>query len=101
MNIVKGLAKWIAENPQRAGVILAALAAGSHEVSKVIKGINRFVTAKQEKYNKGRYVYDHSLNLYLKTTRKLTANDLRKIDRLRAKGLSKYQAMLRLGLIDE
>lgn len=99
--LIKGLLKWAGENPQNAAAIIFALAAGGKGAEKIFRSISRVITTKQEQYNKDRYVYDHSLGIYLKTKRKLTKADLELIDRLRRRGFSKSQAMLKLNLLED
>ena len=71
MKIISGLLKWALENPQNTAVTIATLLAGGKGVSKVVKSVGRCMAKKQEQYNKERYVYDHSLGIYLKTKRNL------------------------------
>ena len=49
---------WVKENPREFAAIVASAAALTAGAGKVIKGINRHATAKQEQYNKERYIYD-------------------------------------------
>ena len=74
---------WVKENPREFAAIVASAAALTAGAGKVIKGINRHATAKQEQYNKERYIYDHSLNAYLKTKRPLTKDDVIMINNIR------------------
>lgn len=99
--LIKGLMKWASENPQNAGALILALLAGGKGASKVIKNVSRIVTTTQEQYNKDHRVYDHSLGIYLRTNHKLTKHDLEMIDRLRRKGYSKSQAMMKLNLLKD
>ena len=100
-NLIKSLIKWASENPRSAAVVIFAIMAGGKEVNKLTKSVNRVVAAKQEQYNRDRYVYDHSLGIYLKTKHRLTKKDLEMIDRLRRRGFSKSQAMIKLNLIED
>jgi ABC-type nitrate/sulfonate/bicarbonate transport system substrate-binding protein len=101
VNVIKELAKWATEDPKRAVALVAVLLGGSRGVSRMVSNIGRFAKARQEKYNKERYTYDHSLDIYLKTKRKLTKRDLMNIERLRGKGYTKAQAMLKLNLLED
>ena len=101
MNMIKGFLTWAMENPQNTAVAIATLLAGGKGISRIFKSVNRVVATKQEQYNRDRYVYDHSLGIYLKTTRKLTKRDLEMIDRLRRRGFTKSQAMMKLNLIED
>ena len=90
--------KWIVDNPKEAAV-LGTMVTGVGAFAK--KGI-RYITVKRETYNKDRYVYDHSAGRYLKTRRPLKANDVRRINELRANnpGMKMSEALERLGLLD-
>ena len=97
--VLKGLLKWMADNPQSSAVALMALLAGTKGVNRTIRSIGRCISARQDQYNRDRYVYDHSLGIYVKTNRKLTKADLIRIEQLRSRGLTKTQAMVKLGIL--
>lgn len=101
MNVIRELAKWATEDPKRAVALIAVLLGGSRGLSRTVNSIGRCVRARQEKYNKERYTYDRSLDIYLKTKRKLTSRDLEMIERLRGKGFTKAQAMRKLNLLED
>ena len=88
--------EWIKENPKEAVGIFAAAGA---IVGGIGKTINKQVTARQERYTKERFIYDHSLNAYLETKRKLTNNDIVRINderRRTGKKLSEVLAEMNL-----
>lgn len=91
--------EFVKENPQTAATLIAAggaLLGGAH---KITKGIQRHVNLKQEKYNKERYIYDHSLNMYLKTKRPLKKSDYDKITTMRKNGMKLNEALSKLDLL--
>jgi len=93
--------KWVVDNPQEAAV-LGTLATGAGAVLKrIAKSVDRNVTARREKYNKERYVYDHSANRWLKTSKVLTKKDVERIEELRRKnpGMKMTEAMAKLKLL--
>lgn len=83
--------EWIKENPKEAVGIFAASAT---IVGGIGKTISKHVTAKQVQYNKERFIYDHSLNAYLETNRKLTNNDVIQINEERRKTGKKLSEVL-------
>ena len=87
-------AEWVKENPQAFAAILAGGTALFTGATKVVKGINKHVTAKQEQYNKERFIYDHSLGAYLETKRKLTRQDVVKINDIRRRTGKKLSEVL-------
>ena len=96
---VVGAVEYVKDNPEAAATLLAAGGAAFGAISKLTKGVIRHVNLRQERYNKERYVYDHSLNMYLHTKRKLKNKDVANINRLRKQGLSKSEAMMKLNLL--
>lgn len=88
--------EWVKENPKEAVGIFAAAGA---IVGGIGKTINKQVTVRQERYTKERFIYDHSLNAYLETKRKLTNNDIVRINEERrrtGKKLSEVLAEMKL-----
>ena len=93
--------EWIKEHPREFIGILTAGTAIVGGVGKVANGINKRQAAKQEQYNKERFVYDHSAGVYLKTKHKLTANDVKAINALRRNtGMKMSEAMEELDLLE-
>lgn len=95
----KKAAEYVRDNPREAAAMIAAgstLLGITHRVSKDISRHNRL---KREKELKELYVYDHSSNMYVRLKRKLDAKDLENIERLRRKGYSKTEALLKLKLV--
>ena len=95
----KEAVEFVKDNPETAATLLAAGGAVIGVIGKVTKGVTKHVNLRQERYNKERYTYDHSSNMYLKYKRKLTKEDLMNIEELRKKGLTKTQALLKLDLL--
>lgn len=94
--------KWITEHPQEAA-ITATLVTGLGAVAKTgFKTVNKLVTARRETYNKQRFVYDHSTGSYLKTSRALKSNDVRRINEMRANhpGMKMSEALEKLNILD-
>lgn len=86
--------QWVKEHPTEFGAILTGGAALMTGANKIVKGVNRTVTARQERYNKERFIYDHSLNAYLETNRKLTNNDIVRINAERRRTGKKLSEVL-------
>ena len=101
VNVIGKLIQYVTENPKKVALATVAITALLKNLGRFTNGAGRIISAKQEQYNKERYVYDHSLGIYLKTKRKLTSEDLRMIDRLRTKGFTKVQALMKLGLLED
>ena len=90
--------QWIKDNPQ-AAAILATSITGVASMSK--KGF-KVIAARREKYNKERYVYDHSAKAYLKIKRRLKNNDIVKINEMRRlnPGMKMAECLNKLNLLD-
>ena len=80
--VIDGI-EWCKENPRDAAMLLGSATTILAGANKVIRGVNRHVTARKERYTKERFIYDHSMNAYLETKRKLTSKDIQKIDNIR------------------
>lgn len=92
---------WVKEHPKEFIGILTAGTAIVGGVGRIANGINKRHVAKQEQYNKERFVYDHSAGAYLKTKHKLTANDVKAINALRRNtGMKMSEAMEELDLLE-
>lgn len=91
---VKNGVEWCKENPREAVTLLGGAAAVLTGANKVVRGVNRHLTARKERYTKERFVYDRSLNLYVKTKRKLTAKDLDHINTVRRQTGKKVSEVL-------
>lgn len=92
---------WVKEHPREFIGILTAGTAIVGGVGKVANSINKRNTAKQEQYNRERFVYDHSAGVYLKTKRKLTGDDVKAINALRRNtGMKMSEAMEALDLLE-
>ena len=83
--------EWVKKNPKEATGIFAA---GAAIIGGLGKTINKQITARQERYTKERFIYDHSLNAYLETKRKLTNNDIVKINEERRRTGKKLSEVL-------
>lgn len=93
--------KWAMDHPQESVGILTGLGVVIGGVTKFTKGIIRNHTVRMERYNKERYIYDHSLNAWLKTKRPLKNKDVVKINAIRRKTGEKLSEVLaRLNLLD-
>lgn len=91
---------WMKDNPAEAALIGTIVTAVIGGTVKISKGLIRTHNLKQEAYNKERYVYDHSLGTYLKTTRKLTNNDIVEINRRMGEGKKKSEVLAEMGLLE-
>lgn len=83
--------EWIKDNPKEA---IGLLGAGAALIGGATKAINKHITVRQERYNKERFIYDHSLNAYLETKRKLTNNDVVRINEERRRTGKKLSEVL-------
>ena len=72
----KSAVKWAIDNPDEAAAIAGAGAALAGGANKVMKSINRNVTAKQIEREKRTRVYDHSLNAYVYTKKPLSKEQI-------------------------
>jgi len=72
----KSAVKWAIDNPDKAAAIAGAGAALAGGANKVVKSINRNVTAKQIEREKRTRVYDHSLNAYVYTKKPLSKEQI-------------------------
>lgn len=95
----KDTVDFVKDNPETTATLLAAGGAVIGVLGKITKSVTRHANLRQERYNKERYTYDHSTNMYLKYKRPLTKKDLTNIEELRKKGYSKTQALLKLNLL--
>ena len=75
--------KWAIENPEKAAAIAGAGAALFGGANKLVRGINRNVTAKRIEREKRTRVYVHSLNAYVYTKKPLTKEQIEFIHRER------------------
>ena len=95
----KKAAEYVRDNPREAAAMVAVGSTLFGIVHRVSKDISRNNRLKREKELKELYVYDHSSNMYVRLKRKLEAKDLENIERLRRKGYSKTEALLKLKLV--
>lgn len=95
----KKAVEYVRDNPREAAAMVAAGSTLFGIVHRVSKDISRNNRLKKEKELKELYVYDHSSNMYVRLKRKLDAKDLENIERLRRKGYSKTEALLKLKLV--
>ena len=91
--------EFIKENPKTVMAIAATGTALLGTVHKFVKGTQKSVNLRLEKYNKERYIYDHSLNMYLKTKRPLRKADYDKITTMRKNGMKLNEALSKLDLL--
>lgn len=75
--------KWVIENPEKAAALTAFGAAITGGASKVIKGVHRDITVRQEMKERRTRIYDHSMGAYLYTKRPLKPEEVARINRIR------------------
>lgn len=93
--------QWSMEHPQEAVAIVTGLGILIGGVTKLGKGALKMHTLKMERFNKERYIYDHSMKAYLKLKRPIRNNDVVAINNLRAKtGMKLSEALAKLGLLE-
>lgn len=85
---------WVRDNPENTVAILGGATAAIKAISSIGKRLTRNAALRQEKYNKERYIYDRSLNTYVKIKRKLTQSDFVKINQMRKKTGKKVSEIL-------
>lgn len=73
--------KWVIDNPQKAAGAMAAGAAFFGGANKLMRSVNRNVTARRELRDKKHRVYDHSLGAFVYTKRPI---DSKMVDQIYA-----------------
>ena len=73
--------KWVLDNPQKAAGAMAAGAAFFGGANKLMRSVNRNVTARRELRDKKHRVYDHSLGAFVYTKRPI---DSKMVDQIYA-----------------
>lgn len=96
---VKETVEWVKENPQAAAILAGGVTAVAGVAKKGIRAIDKHASLRQEKSNKERYVYDHSLNMYLKTKRPLNRKDVERINAQRKTGKKLSEILEELDLL--
>jgi len=91
---------FVKDNPQAAAIILGGAGTLIGVAKKVSHSIDMHSRLKKERYNKERYIYDHSLNMYLKTKRPLKKDDYRRINQKRKEGKRLSEIFQELDLLD-
>lgn len=79
-------ARWIHDNPDTVALVTTIGGALIGGGIKITKSAIRSHNLKKEQFNKERYIYDHSLGMYLRTRRPLRNNDYVIINARRANG---------------
>jgi hypothetical protein len=68
--------KWVIDNPDKAAAGAAAGAALFGGANKLMRSVNRNVTARRELHDKKHRVYDHSLGAFVYTKKPLSKKDI-------------------------
>lgn len=71
--------RWVIENPDKAAAGAAAGAALLGGANKLVRSVNRNVTARRELNDKKHRVYDHSLGAFVYTKKPLSKKDIDQI----------------------
>ena len=71
--------RWVIENPDKAAAGAAAGAALLGGANKLVRSVNRNVTARRELHDKKHRVYDHSLGAFVYTKKPLSKKDIDQI----------------------
>ena len=95
----KRAAEYVRDNPREAATIIAAGSTFLGITHKISKDISRKNLLRKERELKELYVYDYSSHMYIRLKHKLSVEDLENVERLRRKGYSKTEALLKLNLV--
>lgn len=96
----KEAVEFAKENPQAAALIVGAVTAVTGSVKKIARTVDNHAQRRHEQYHRDREIYDHSLNMYLTTKRKLTKKDVDRINEMMRKtGKKKSEVLSELGLL--
>ena len=96
----KNSIKWAIENPQKAAGGMAAAAAFFGGAHKLVRSVNRKVTARRELHDKKYRVYDHSMNVYRYKKRPIDSKTAKRISEERRRtGKSTCEIMDEWGLL--
>ena len=88
------------ENPQAAALIVGGVTTVAGGVKKVLRTIDNHAQRRHEQYHRDREIYDHSLNMYLTTKKKLSKKDVDRINEMMRKtGKKKSEVLSDLGLL--
>jgi hypothetical protein len=90
----KAAVEYAKENPQVVALLIGGGGMIIKTIGKVTRSIDRHSKLKQETYNKERFIYDRSLNMYLKTKRPLNNKDYKRINERKKKTGRKYSEIL-------
>lgn len=92
--------EFVKENPQAAALMVGALTAVTGGVKRIARSVDHHAQRRHEQYHRDREVYDHSLNMFLTTKRKLKQKDVDRINEMMRKtGKRKSEVMSDLGLL--
>lgn len=92
--------KWVIENPEKAAGAAAAGAAFFGGANRLVRSVNRNVTARRELRDKRHRVYDHSLGAFVYTKKPLSKKDIDQIYAERRKtGERVCEIMSRKGML--
>lgn len=92
--------KWVMENPEKAAGAAAAGAAFFGGANRLVRSVNRNVTARRELRDKQHRVYDHSLGAFVYTKKPLSKKDIDQIYAERRKtGERVCEIMSRKGML--
>jgi len=96
----KNAIEYAKDNPQGAAAIVGLTMTITGGANKLLRTINRHQKLKQQQYHRDREIYDHSLNMFLTTKRKLTKKDIDKINEIMRKtGKRKSEVLSELNLL--
>ncbi len=91
---------WSKNNPELTAGLLTGAAGLAGGLYKLGKGLLRTGNIRMERYNKERYIYDHSLGMYLHTKRKLNNRDYMFINQERQKGRRLSDILQKMNILD-
>lgn len=92
--------EFVKENPQAAALMLGAVTTVAGGVKKISRVIDNHAQRRHEQYHRDREIYDHSLNMYLTTKKKLSKKDVDRINEMMRKtGKKKSEVLSDLGLL--
>lgn len=91
--------QFVKENPEATAAILTTGTAAVEGTRRLIIGVERQINKRRERHDRDRRTYDHSLDIWLETKRKMTKKDIDRMNELMRRGYKKSEALSMLKLL--